>query len=366
MRSALGIGKIFDTNLYVDWTWGFMFLLVLWGLADAAFPALHPQWGPVLTWSTALAAALFFFASVLAHELAHAGVAKANGIPVREIRLLVFGGESGRRCESMSPTVEMAVFFAGPVTGLVLGLILLFLGGATGINLPEAQSSAVQVLAGLGPLATLLLWSGATNFLLGALNLIPIFPLDGGRVLRSLLCASTGNLPRSTEWARRVGQAIAWVLILVGISMMLGVWMPFLRMGSFAGLGLALAGWLLYYTAGLGYRKLMAEGLLKRAPVIQHLGTRVPTVPPNIPIRSLVDDYVWGSDERFIPVIDNNRLVGLVCFQDVRQVPRDRWDTTEVGEIMVSVSQLAILKPGQPGEADELHVDDPATFRYRV
>jgi hypothetical protein len=265
----------------------------------------------------------------------------------------------------MSPAVEMAVFFAGPVTGLVLGLILLSLGGAAGINLPEAQSSAAQVLAGLDPLATLLLWSGATNFLLGALNLIPIFPLDGGRVLRSLLCAATGNLPRSTEWARRVGQAIAWVLILVGISMMLGVWMPFLRMGSFAGLGLALAGWLLYHTAGLGYRKLMTEGLLKRAPVIQHLGTRVPTVPPNIPIRSLVDDYVWESDERFFPVIDNNRLVGLVCLQDVRQVPRDRWDTTEVGEIMVSVSQLAILKPGQPGEADELHVDDPVTG-YRV
>jgi Zn-dependent protease len=351
MRSGLSIGRIFGINIYVDWSWVFIFLLVLWDLAAGVFPELHPQWGPVLIWVTALVASLLFFASVLAHELAHSVVAKANGIPVRNITLFLFGGVSNIQREPTSPAAEFWMAIVGPLTSIVLGVIFLLLSGAVVAGLDVVMGNLPVSLAQLDPLSTLLLWLGPINILLGVFNLIPGFPLDGGRVLRSILWAANRNLRRATQWASWVGQAIAWILIVAGISMIFGVWLPFFGTGFISGLWLAFIGWFLNNAAVQSYEQVVVEDLLGGVTVAQVMHANSPTVPPDIPVSSLVHDHILGTDERAFPVVDNDRLVGLVCIEDVRKVPRDKWDTTTVGEIMTPASQLVVATPREEASA---------------
>ncbi len=351
MHNAIHIGKVFGINIYVDWSWIFIFLLVLWELAAGVFPQLHPQWGPGLIWSTAFVASLLFFASVLAHELAHSLVAKANGIPVHDITLFLFGGVSNIQREPTSPAAEFVMAIVGPLTSIVLGVIFLLLSGAVVAGLDVAMGNLPASLAQLDPLSTLLLWLGPINILLGVFNLIPGFPLDGGRVLRSIFWAASKNLRRATQWASWVGQAIAWILIVAGISMVFGMSLPFFGTGLIGGLWLAFIGWFLNNAAVQSYQQVVVEDLLEGVTVAQLMHANTPTVSSSIPVSSLVHDHILGTDERAFPVVDNNRLVGFVCIEDVRKVPREKWDTTTVGEIMTPANQLVVATPGEEASA---------------
>ncbi|MCL5951715.1 MAG: site-2 protease family protein [Chloroflexi bacterium] len=351
MHNAIHIGKIFGINIYVDWSWIFIFLLVLWELAAGVFPQLHPQWGPGLIWSTAFVASLLFFASVLAHELAHSLVAKANGIPVHDITLFLFGGVSNIQREPTSPAAEFVMAVVGPLTSIVLGVIFLLLSGAVVAGLDVAMGNLPASLAQLDPLSTLLLWLGPINILLGVFNLIPGFPLDGGRVLRSIFWAASKNLRRATQWASWVGQAIAWILIVAGISMVFGMSLPFFGTGLIGGLWLAFIGWFLNNAAVQSYQQVVVEDLLEGVTVAQLMHANTPTVSSSIPVSSLVHDHILGTDERAFPVVDNDRLVGFVCIEDVRKVPREKWDTTTVGEIMTPANQLVVATPGEEASA---------------
>ena len=351
MHNAIHIGKVFGINIYVDWSWIFIFLLVLWELAAGVFPQLHPQWGPGLIWSTAFVASLLFFASVLAHELAHSLVAKANGIPVHDITLFLFGGVSNIQREPTSPAAEFVMAIVGPLTSIVLGVIFLLLSGAVVAGLDVAMGNLPASLAQLDPLSTLLLWLGPINILLGVFNLIPGFPLDGGRVLRSIFWAASKNLRRATQWASWVGQAIAWILIVAGISMVFGMSLPFFGTGLIGGLWLAFIGWFLNNAAVQSYQQVVVEDLLEGVTVAQLMHANTPTVSSSIPVSSLVHDHILGTDERAFPVVDNDRLVGFVCIEDVRKVPREKWDMTTVGEIMTPANQLVVATPGEEASA---------------
>ncbi len=347
MRGGVRIGRIIGIDIYIDWSWLFIFLLVIWELAGDVFPSLHPGWSPLLTWGTALVASLLFFGSVLAHELVHSAVARARGIPVRNIILFLFGGVSNIQREPASPGAEFQMAIVGPLASLAIGVLSLVLGNFLAVNLDRLVGNAPATLAGLDPLATLLLWLGPVNLLLGAFNLIPGFPLDGGRVLRSILWAMNNDLELATEWASWIGQGIAWLLVLAGISMMFGVALPFFGSGILSGLWLAFIGLFLNNAAVESYRQIVVQDLLGRVTVARLMSSPVPTVAPNIPVSSLVHDHIMGTDARAFPVIDNGRLVGLVCIHDIRKVPRARWETTEVGEIMTAANQLTIARPDE-------------------
>lgn len=347
MRSGLGLGKIFGIKIYVDWSWIFIFLLVTSELALDVFPSVHPDWGPALTWGTALVAAFLFFLSVLAHELAHSIVARANGIPVSNITLFLFGGVSNIQREPRSPGIEFVMAIVGPLTSIVLGVIFLFLSGAIAVSADLFLGNLPRALAPLDPLSTLLLWLGPINIVLGIFNLVPGFPLDGGRVLRSILWAITNNLRRATQWASWVGQAIAWLFIAAGISMVFGVSLPYFGTGLVSGLWLAFIGWFLNNAAIQSYRQVVVEDLLGGVPVSQLMRVNAPAVAPNIPVSSLVHDHIMGTDDRAFPVIDNDRLVGLVCIEDVRKAPKEKWDTTPVSQIMTPANELAVATPRQ-------------------
>lgn len=351
MRSGIHIGRIYGIDIYVDWSWIFIFLLVMWNLAVGVFPEIHPQWGPALIWGTALVASLLFFASVLAHELAHSIVARANGIPVRNITLFLFGGVSNIQREPTSPAAEFVIAIVGPLTSLVLGIVFLLLSGAVAAGFDLVAGNPLPALARLDPLSTLLLWLGPVNILLAIFNLIPGFPLDGGRVLRSILWGINGNLRRATQWASWVGQAIAWLFIITGISMIFGLQVPFFGTGFIGGLWLAFIGWFLNNAAAQSYRQVVVEDLLGGVPVAQLMRTNAPTVASNIPVSSLVHDHIMGTDERAFPVVDSDRLVGLVCVEDVRKVPRESWESTTVSQIMTPANQLVVATPREDASA---------------
>ncbi len=344
MRTGIKIARLFGINIYIDWSWIFIFILVTWNLAVSFFPVFHPEWGLGMNLLLSVLASLLFFASVLAHELAHSIVARARGLPVRNIVLFIFGGVSNIEREPPSPGTEFLIAVVGPLTSLVLGAIFLFIGGANTDGIGVFGNPA-SVLAALSPLATIALWLGSINILLGIFNLIPGFPLDGGRVLRSILWAFTDNLRRATRWATWVGRGIAWLFIIGGIAMAFGVELPFFGSGLIGGLWLAFIGWFLNNAASQAYQQVVIEDVLEGVPVARVMRVEAPTVPPNLSVSNLVDQYLMGTDERGFPVIDRDELLGMVCLEDIRKVPRDAWDSTSISQIMTPANELDVVSP---------------------
>ncbi|MDD5082289.1 MAG: site-2 protease family protein [Dehalococcoidales bacterium] len=222
MKGAIKIGRIAGIEISVHYTWILAFLLFTWLLASAFFPQSYPNWSAAAYWITGALAALLLFISVLIHEIAHSLVAKARGLPVKGITLFIFGGVSNIESEPDKPKVEFAMSIVGPLSSLVLAGILygIFL-------LVPAQDS---------PLGAILRYLAIANAWLAAFNILPGFPLDGGRVLRSIIWGATGNLVRATNIATTVGQVFAWLFIGFGVFQLLA--------GNFlGGLWIAIIGW---------------------------------------------------------------------------------------------------------------------------
>jgi predicted transcriptional regulator len=238
----------------------------------------------------------------------------------------------------------------GPLTSLVLGAVLLAFSGLA-LGAVRSFSDPVQTMGRLGPLSTLILWLGSVNVTLGLFNLIPGFPLDGGRVLRSILWAAVGDLRRATRWASGVGQVVAWLMIISGISMAFGVQIPLLGTGLASGLWLAFIGWFLNSASVKSYRQLVVHDILEGVPVERMMRIDPPTVMPTSSVSSLVHDHVMGTDDYGFPVVEGNSLIGIVTLEDVRSVPRAEWDTTDVRQIMTPSDRLVTVTPGEDGAA---------------
>lgn len=346
MDKGFRVGKIFGININIDWSWLLIVLLITWNLATA-FGETHSNWGLSLRWGTALAAALLFFASVLAHELAHSLMARAQGMSVRSITLFLFGGVSNIQRHPPSPRAEFLLTIVGPITSLVLGVIFIVLSGVglSSAALGTVISDPKEAIAQLSPLTTLLLWLGPVNILVGVFNMIPGFPLDGGRIVRSIFWAITDNLRRATRWASWLGQAVAWGMITLGISMIFGLQFPIFGTGFVNGLWLTFIGWFLNSASAQSYQQVVVQDILEGVPVARLMRSDPPTVSPACSIIDLVHEHIMGTDDHAFPVMDDGRLVGLVTLDDMRQVSRDNWDTTTVREIMTPAAQLVATNP---------------------
>jgi len=347
MRSGFRLARIFGIQVRIDWSWLLILLLVTWSLGSS-FGQVHPNWGPATVWGVALFAALLFFTSVLLHELAHSLVARARGIPVQSITLFLFGGVSSIQHDPDSPGVEFVMAIVGPLTSLVIGIVLLLVA-TPHVRVITSATSATQGLAQLGPLPTILLWLGTINVVLGIFNMVPAFPLDGGRVLRSILWGISGNLRSATRWASWLGQAIAWLMIVAGIAMVFGVHIPYFGTGLLNGLWLALIGWFLNNASSQSYQQIVVHDILEGVSVERMMRTDPPTVPPDSSVSSLVHDHVMGTDEAGFPVMDGDRLVGIVTIDNVRAIPRDEWETTTVRDIMTPFDKLITVSPNDDG-----------------
>ena len=345
MGNGLKLGRIAGIDIIADWSLLIIFVLVLVSLGAGLIPAWHPDWSAALIWGTALAAAVILFASVLVHELSHAVVGRARGMEIRRIVLFVFGGMAQFEREPHAWRAELWMAAVGPITSLVLGIAML-LAASTGLD-PEVYEAADprEALEGLGAVTTLLLWAGQVNILLALFNLVPGFPLDGGRVLRAILWGVTGDLVRATRWASTMGQMFAWFLIGMGVAMMLGVRVPVFGTGLVSGLWLAFIGWFLNNAALLSYRQILIKETLEDVPVGRVMLTDVVSVDAATSVDRFVDEYLMRRDQRAYPVLENGRLAGLVCFSDVRGVDRDTWSERTVADIMTPAERLTRLAP---------------------
>lgn len=343
---GIRMGRIFGLELSADWSLLIIFALVAVNLGAAVLPSWHPQWAAGLTWLVALGAAVLFFVSVLAHEISHALVAKGFGMKVRGITLFMFGGVSQIEGEPPHARAEFFVAVVGPITSLVIGVVASLAGSLIGgATLAEAGGDPMLAMRNLGPVATLLFWLGPVNIILAVFNMVPGFPLDGGRVLRSLLWWMTGSLQRATHYASLVGQVFAWALITMGVLMAFGVHVPFFGTGAFQGLWLILIGWFLNNAARMSYQQLLIRQGLENVPVGRLMYSRVETIEPTMSVGQLVRDKIMHSDQRCFPVIEEGRLEGLVCLDDVRKAPEAEWDRTPVGRIMTPRAKLSTLSP---------------------
>jgi len=343
MQSGFHVGRIFGINIRIDWSLLLIFFLIAWNLS-AGFNQIHPEWGLGFAWLMALIAAVLFFVSVLAHEIAHSLVAQAQGVPVTNITLFLFGGVSNIQREPPSPRAEFLITIVGPITSLVIGGALLLIARTT-FGPVASLNEPAEMLNQLSPLTTLLVWLGSINVVLGVFNMIPGFPLDGGRILRSILWGLTDNLRKATRWASWVGQAIAILLIVTGLAMFFGVQVPFFGTGFINGLWLIFIGWFLNNAAIQSYRRVVVQNLLNDVPVSRIMRSDPPTVAADITVRDLVDDYVMRMDDHAFPVVEAERIVGFVTLNDIRSVERAQWDTTSVREIMTPVEELVTVKP---------------------
>lgn len=342
---GLRVARVAGIGIYLDLSLLIVFVLITVTLGSGLFPRWHPDWSAALAWATALAAAVLFFVSVLLHELSHALVGRRNGVVIERITLFIFGGMAQMDEEPGSWRGEFWMAIVGPITSLVIGVgcvtLAVHLAGPAGIDPYDVERS----LAALGVASTLLLWLGQVNMLLAFFNLLPGFPLDGGRVLRAVLWGLTGDLRRATRWATGAGQLFAWLFIGIGVAMMLGVRVPVFGTGFIGGLWISFIGWFLYSAALVSYRQLVLRESLHDVPVSRLMQTTLQGVPPDLPLDRLVDEYLLHSDQRAFPVIHDGRLAGIVCLDDVRKVERGAWPARVVADIMTPRSALVEVAP---------------------
>jgi len=201
-------------------------------------------------------------------------------------------------------------------------------------------------------MATLLLWVGPINIMLALFNLVPGFPLDGGRVLRAVMWGVTGNLRKATRWASAAGQGFAWLLMATGLLMILGLRVPFFGEGGLGGVWLMFIGWFLNNAALVSYRQLLVKETLEDVHVTRLMQTRFIRVDPSVSVNRLIDEYLMTSGQRVFPVEQGGRFLGMVCLRDLQKSERSAWDRITAGDIMTPASELACVSPGtDAGEA---------------
>ena len=313
MKSTFRIGRIAGIDIGVHYTWLFAVALISWSLAQGFFPQAYPGWAVQTYWITGILSALLLFLTVLIHELSHSFVARARGLPVEGITLFIFGGVSTLRGEAEKAWDEFAIAIVGPLTSAILAAVFWV------IRLPVADAS--------GPLAATLTYLALINGLLAVFNLLPGFPLDGGRVLRSILWGSTGSLVRATNIAGRVGQAVGWVLIALGVLQVL--------QGNFlSGLWIAFIGWFLNSAAESTRREVATQEIFRGVKVRDMMDPEPEVVSPQTTVESIVRDSFLRRGLRAAPVCEDDQLVGIVTVTDIKEISEEQWPFTVARNIM--------------------------------
>lgn len=326
---GLRLGSLFGIEIRLDSSLMIIFSLIVYLLGSNVFPAWHPTWPARTTWLTAVVAGVLFFSSVLAHELAHALVSRRFGIAVRRITLFLFGGLAEMEEEPSEPRAELLIALAGPATSALLGLGFLLLGtvlaGADFTTLLAEDRE--MALSSLSPMASLMLWLGPVNVVLAIFNMVPGFPLDGGRVLRALIWWITGDLRRATWVATEAGRLFGWFLVILGI-------MQALSGAPLQGLWLVMIGWLLSNAASASYKQLIMRDLLKGITARDMMRTHFETVTAQTRVADFIDNYLLQSSQQLWPVLEDEQLIGLVTLQEVKDTPAQDRDSMTIGQVM--------------------------------
>ncbi len=344
LNGGVPIGKAFGISLKLHWTWFFIFALVTWALATSYFPTVYPAWSSSMKISAGIVTSLLFFGSVLAHELMHSVVALHEGIKVHSITLFILGGVSQMTEEPKLPKDEFRMAIAGPGSSIVIGAIfwgIFFAAGGTIVSTPggilflsRSALPMAQFIAGVSG------WLGLINLLLGVFNLIPGFPLDGGRVLRSLLWWRSKNLQSATRIASNIGRGVGFIFIFYGVYLLFtGNW--------FNGIWFALIGWFLESAAVGSYRQLVLQDLLKGHVASEVMSRDCMMISPSISVEELVNEHILTSGRRCFPVVSSGHIEGMITIHNIRAIPRDLWRSKTVREAMTPLAKLKSVRPDE-------------------
>jgi Zn-dependent protease/CBS domain-containing protein len=330
MGQGIRIGRIFGIQIALHPSWFVIFAIVTYTMAVGQLPRTFKTWDEGLYWVVGALISLLFFASVLAHELSHSLLARRFGIRVKDITLFIFGGASTLEGEAQRPRDEALIAAAGPLTSLAIGALLLGLDAATG------QEQLVAIFG----------WLGFINISLGLFNLIPGFPMDGGRILRAILWKIRGDRNAATRNAAGVGRLFGYLLIAGGVFLI------FQGGNLFMGVWLALIGWFLSNAAESAVAQLTVEHALKGIKVREVMESDPASITPNESVNDLVNErLIRGEHRSFLVRHDDGGLAGIVTLSDVRRMPRENWEAARVTDIMTRYADLATIAPDAELEA---------------
>ena len=328
MQPHLRLGRIAGIEIGIHYSWIFIAVLITLSLG-AHFAEVNPQWTIGVIWSAAIITGLLFFVSIVVHELGHALVASARGLPVRSITLFALGGVASIEKDAADARTEFWMGIAGPLTSVGIGAICTGLAWVLGWGMNVTPAD---------PPMAVLVWLGYINIMLAAFNMIPGFPLDGGRVLRAAVWGVTGNADRATRIAARIGEGVALLFI------MFGVWQFFSGAGI-GGLWIALIGWFLLDAAGAAYLHVDTLATLKGLRVRDIMADDCLRIPARTPLQIFADDYVLRSGQRCFAVEKDGQIEGLITAADLKQIDRDRWTQVTVGAVMRPLNRLHTVTP---------------------
>jgi Zn-dependent protease len=347
--SGVRLGRILNIEIELDFSVLIIFGLIVFNLGAGLLRSWHPGWSAALMWTVATLTGVAFMASILAHELSHALVGRLFDVKVERITLFMFGGVAHLKSEPRRPVDELFMAAAGPIASFVIGFAAITAALLLGVD-TTVLADPRSALSRMSPIATVLLWLGPVNVILALFNLVPGFPLDGGRVLRAALWWLTADLRAATRWAALAGRIVAALMIGSGLSMALGLHFPVLGGGLVNGLWLMLIGWFLGGAARSSYRELLTREALRNLPVSRLMLREVKTVDPSLGIEHFVRDRMLRDGQRCFPVVRGDRLEGLVCIPDLRKLAAGQWAHATVRDIMTPAADLAVIGPESDAE----------------
>lgn len=317
--------RLFGFDVYVDVSWVLLAVLIVWSLAAGVFPAAAPGLASSTHLWMAVTAAIGLFASIVLHEMSHSIVARRFGMPIHGITLFIFGGVAEMADEPTSARGEFLMALAGPVASVLLGLLFLFASGAA-------------LAAGSQPAAAVLSYLGVINIILAVFNLIPAFPLDGGRMLRAALWGWRKDIVKASRVAAVAGEVLAILMIGVGVAQVVA--------GAFlSGLWLGLIGLFLHGAAGFSYRQVVARQALRGQPVAGFMNRSPIAAPADVSIQALVDDYIYRHHHKRFPVVDGAEVIGCVSTSDITGIDRAAWTSRTVRELMTPCAPDDLANP---------------------
>ncbi len=325
--NGIKIGSIAGIDIKIHWSWFAIFFLLTWFLATGFYGDVYETWSRTEAWAASIVTTILFFSSILLHELSHSIVARRLGLPVKDITLFIFGGVSSLGAEPTDAKQEFKVAIVGPLTSFAIGIIagiiaLIGLLNDLEDTVPFAIAAYLFVI----------------NIAVGIFNMLPGFPLDGGRVLRSALWGRSGDMLRATRWASTAGTVISFGLIAIGVVSIL--------FGSFiGGVWFIVIGWFLRNSAESSYQQLVLRRTLEGVKVREMLNRGFHPAPPDMPLDEVVTGLMFGHSQRCVPIVVADDLLGLISMRDLHKVATDQWPETSAFRAMTPKEQLHIVAP---------------------
>lgn len=331
MQSQIKLGRIFGVEIGLHYSWIVIALLIVFSLAGH-FRETNAQWGDGIVLMTAVVTGVLFFAAIIAHELAHSVVAKSRGLPVKSITLFALGGVAQIEKDAADAKTEFWIAIVGPITSFVIGGCLLAVSLAMGWAWMETAKT---------PLLAMMVWLGYINIVLGVFNLIPGFPLDGGRVLRAIVWWVTKDAVRATRIAARVGQTVALFFIITGVFRLFGG-------AGFAGLWMAIIGWFLLDAAGASYAQVEVTERLRGVRVGDIMARDCPTVEGRTNLQIFVEEFLLRTGRRCFVVVENGDVAGIITAHEIKEVEPPLRQYKTVSDAMRPIHQLRTVTIDTP------------------